>query len=231
MIPEFLQAEELSDDVTSLLINVMVMNASWGFFDEKNTKKQIFHFLNGDHQVDMMKVSGSLPHTYLDDLMTDAIKLPYGWGTDLTMIILLPRAGADLQHVIKRFNDDHYKQLVGLDNEDEVYRNIRLGVPRFRIEQKLDARSTLEKMGLGQLFEQEAFQVLETKLSKLGQVKLSTFIKVDEKGTQAAAVAAISSDRISGPWVVDVDRPFIFIIRKESTDAILFIGHFSNYDG
>ncbi|KAL1395190.1 hypothetical protein pipiens_001277 [Culex pipiens pipiens] len=230
MIPEFLKADELSGDVTSLLINVMVMNASWGFFDEKKTKKQTFHFLNGDHEVDMMKVDGTLPRMYLEDLMTDAIKLPYGWGSDLSMVILLPRKETNLEHVIKHFTADHYKQLVQLDNEDEWYGNIRLGVPRFKVEQKLDAQTTLVKMGLKTLFGQEAFQVLATRLSKLGQVKQSAFIKVDEKGTQAAAAAAIQSDRISGPWNIDVDRPFMYIIRKESTKDILFIGHYSNYE-
>lgn len=189
MIPEFLKADELSGDVTSLLINVMVMNASWGFFDEKKTKKQTFHFLNGDHEVDMMKVDGTLPRMYLEDLMTDAIKLSYGWRSDLSMVILLPRKEVDLEHVIKHFTADHYKQLVQLDNEDKWYGNILLGVPRFKIEQKLDAKATLEKMGLGELFNQEAFQVLAMRLSKLGQVKQSAFIKVDEKGTQAAAAA------------------------------------------
>ncbi|XP_001841979.2 leukocyte elastase inhibitor, partial [Culex quinquefasciatus] len=117
------------------------------------------------------------------------------------------------------------------DNEDKWYGNIRLGVPRFKIEQKLDAKATLEKMGLGELFDQEAFQVLATRLSKLGQVKQSAFIKVDEKGTQAAAAAAIQSYLISGSWDVDVDRPFMYIVRKESTKDILFIGHYSNYEG
>ncbi|XP_038120221.1 leukocyte elastase inhibitor-like [Culex quinquefasciatus] len=112
MIPEFLKADELSGDVTSLLINVMVMNASWGFFDEKKTKKQTFHFLDGDHKVDMMKVDGTLPRMYLEDLMTDAIKLSYGWRSDLSMVILLPRKEVDLEHVIKHFTADHYKQLV-----------------------------------------------------------------------------------------------------------------------
>uniref|UniRef100_A0A1Q3FSN9 Putative serine proteinase inhibitor n=1 Tax=Culex tarsalis TaxID=7177 RepID=A0A1Q3FSN9_CULTA len=231
MIPEFLKADELSDGVTSLLINVMVMNASWGFFDEKKTKKQTFHFLNGDHVVDMMKVEGTLPRMVLADLMTDAIKLPYAHGSDLSMVILLPRMEVNLEHVIKRFTADHYKQLVQLDSEDDWFGNIHLGVPRFKIEQKLDAKETLQRMGLGALFDQEAFQVLAKRLSKLGQVKQSAFISVNERGTEAAAAAAIQSFRISGPRNIDIDRPFMYIIRKESTKDIVFIGHYSNYEG
>ena len=53
-----------------------------------------------------------------------------------------------------------------------------------------------------------------------------TYISVDEKGTEAAAVTVAEMRKNGGSMgtVVDFDRPFIYLIRESSTGAILFIG-------
>lgn len=51
-----------------------------------------------------------------------------------------------------------------------------------------------------------------------------TFVAVDEIGTEAAASTAVIAEIESMPVVVNVDRPFIFIIRDSANDTILFIG-------
>ena len=50
------------------------------------------------------------------------------------------------------------------------------------------------------------------------------FISVDEMGTEAAASTGVILDIVSVPFVVEIDRPFIYIIRDGQTGTILFIG-------
>jgi len=53
------------------------------------------------------------------------------------------------------------------------------------------------------------------------------FIKVDEKGTEAAAATAIilGRDTTASSYPIFVaDRPFIYLIRDTQTKAILFMG-------
>ena len=65
---------------------------------------------------------------------------------------------------------------------------------------------------------------------QVSQVKHKIFVKVDEEGTEAAAVTGIVSVTSAYPieppkeLVVMFDRPFIFIIAHEDTGMALFAG-------
>jgi serine protease inhibitor len=52
-----------------------------------------------------------------------------------------------------------------------------------------------------------------------------TFLKIDEEGTEAAAVTMASMNDSVEPPPVDfrVDAPFVFVIRDEVTGALMFV--------
>ena len=58
--------------------------------------------------------------------------------------------------------------------------------------------------------------------------KQDAVIEVDKDGTRAAAVTTIgvgvTSVQVDLPQVVNIDRPFMFLIRDEPTGLILFAG-------
>jgi len=66
------------------------------------------------------------------------------------------------------------------------------------------------------------------KLLYIGDVFHKAFVAVDEKGTEAAAASAVVMKALSAPMeqpqLLVVDRPFIFLIRHEPTNTILFMG-------
>jgi serpin B len=53
-----------------------------------------------------------------------------------------------------------------------------------------------------------------------------TYIKVNEEGTEAAAVTAIvfETTSIGPPKQITVDHPFLFAITENSSKSILFMG-------
>jgi serpin B len=58
-------------------------------------------------------------------------------------------------------------------------------------------------------------------------VRQKTFLKVDEVGTEAAAVTVVEvgvTSCCSGPPVVRADRPFMIAIRERLSGAVLFAG-------
>jgi len=62
-------------------------------------------------------------------------------------------------------------------------------------------------------------------------VKQNTFVEVDEKGTEAAAVTTIGIELTSmppQPQVFTIDKPFVFAIRERTTNTLLFIGQVVN---
>ena len=54
------------------------------------------------------------------------------------------------------------------------------------------------------------------------------FIKTDEDGSEAAASSGVFMGLVSAIGCCTVDRPFIFVIRDEQTQAILFMGRVLN---
>jgi serpin B len=65
----------------------------------------------------------------------------------------------------------------------------------------------------------------------IGGVYHKAFVAVDEKGTEAAAATAVvmQVESVSMPDLhLIVDRPFIFLIRDNTSGAILFLGRVVN---
>ena len=64
----------------------------------------------------------------------------------------------------------------------------------------------------------------------IDKVKHKTYVKVDEAGTEAAAVTVVvvvdSAD--PGKFHMRVDRPFLFAIREKHSGTVLFIGTIVN---
>ncbi|MCY7329830.1 MAG: hypothetical protein LH618_14855, partial [Saprospiraceae bacterium] len=57
-----------------------------------------------------------------------------------------------------------------------------------------------------------------------------SFVEVDEKGTEAAAVTVVEIINTSVPIVpvIEANRPFLFVIRDNKTNSILFMGKMMN---
>ena len=56
-----------------------------------------------------------------------------------------------------------------------------------------------------------------------------TFVEVNEEGTEAAAVTVVEMRDFAGlpddkPVIMNINRPFIFIIHENQYNTILFIG-------
>ena len=69
---------------------------------------------------------------------------------------------------------------------------------------------------------------------QIDQVIHQSFVRVDEKGAEAAAATAaimLAAGIPEPPKEFKVDRPFLFMIRDTRTGLIYFIGRVSNPTG
>jgi len=65
----------------------------------------------------------------------------------------------------------------------------------------------------------------------ISQVRQKTYIEVDEKGTEAAAVTIIempTSEEYPPKPVFYANRPFLFVIQENTTGTMLFMGKVGN---
>ena len=108
-----------------------------------------------------------------------------------------------------------------------------IGLPKFTLEYETNLNAVLGNMGMKTMFSDNADL---SKISapagkiKVGFVKQNTFVAVDEKGTEAAAVTTIGVEVTSAPVYPEVicNRPFLFVISEKQSNTILFAGKIVN---
>ena len=112
-------------------------------------------------------------------------------------------------------------------------RNVNIVLPKFTLSKNMDLKGRLQALGMNKLF------TFGAQLSGIGSgayqlyvefVQQKAVIKVDLKGTEASAATAVgvcpAPGRIRRTTTVpfDVDRPFLFVLRENSSGSILFMG-------
>jgi serpin B len=101
-------------------------------------------------------------------------------------------------------------------------------MPRFEFEFERSLAEDLKGMGLDIAFTDQAdFSGISAIDLYIADVIHKTYIKVNEEGTEAAAVTAIVMEATSiNPIInqVRLDRPFLFAITENSSKSILFLG-------
>ncbi|EAT46064.1 AAEL002720-PA [Aedes aegypti] len=227
MIKDFMQADDVRVDNDLMLLNVVALNASWEVpFNAADTESMTFHFVNGDHPVDMMFKQEQVLYANLPDHGCQAVELLYEEGTDLSMVIVLPMKKSSLENVVRDMGVALYEKI----NERLSLERVQLAMPKFTMQKKIDAQELLKNMGLTALFEELDLDLLERDKSRIGEIRQMTFIKVDERGTEGAAATETQAVGRAGYPNFYVDRPFLYLIRKRSTKNIIFIGHYSAYE-
>ncbi|MBI5843347.1 MAG: serpin family protein [Deltaproteobacteria bacterium] len=213
------------DNTTQLIVtNAIYFKATW-----ETVLKKIGWF-DQDFRVDRNKVvkssmMGETEHFgyYRDRNFLNIIELPYT-GDAMSMLILFPVTN-DLPAVEKELTLENLKKW---RSKIECAR-LEFSMPKFTFRTGYSLEEILSKMGLGSAFGNSAdFSGIDgTKSLFIQQFKHQTFVDVNEKGTEAAAVTHGTLGCAAAPpepVVVTVDHPFIFLIQDMKNGNILFIG-------
>jgi serpin B len=100
-------------------------------------------------------------------------------------------------------------------------------LPRFTFEYERTLSDDLKAMGLDIAFTDRAdFSGISHIPLLITDVIHKSFIEVNEEGTEAAAVTAISFGvtSVGPPTILKLDRPFLFAITENSSGSIIFVG-------
>ena len=109
--------------------------------------------------------------------------------------------------------------------------NLQLNLPKFKLEETYDIKSTLRSTGMSDAFNQSKADFSGMSLEKnlfLSNVFHKSFVEVNEQGAEAAAgTGSEVSVRIKLPSIkFNADHLFLFFIRHNKTNSILFYGRF-----
>jgi serpin B len=213
------------DSLTRLVLtNAVTFNAPWAHpFREAMTEPGAFTLLDGSRVVvPMMRQAESLG--YADGEGYQAVELPYD-GHEMSMVIILPER--DRFDEFESSLDGNRVQEIVSDLTD---RQVALKMPSFEFDSRFELSQALEELGMPAAFSRTAADfsgMTGTKDLFISDVLHKAFVSVDERGTEAAAATAVvmvGSEMPTDPTAVDVDHPFIVMIRDIETGTLLFVG-------
>ncbi|XP_074002299.1 serpin B6-like [Numenius arquata] len=230
-----LLAEGILNSLTRLvLVNAIYFKGNWEKqFNKESTAERPFHInKNETKPVQMMFKKATFNMTYIGDFKTKILELPYV-GNELSMIILLPDAIQDESTGLESLESElTYEKLIDWINPEMMDpTEIRVSLPRFKLEEDYDLKPLLSSMGMP-----DAFDLGKSDFSGmsagnelvLSEVVHKSFVEVNEEGTEAAAATAgvmmLRCARIVPEFTAD--HPFLFFIRHNKTSSILFCGRF-----
>ena len=223
---------DINAAMLALIVDILYFKGSWEYeFDEYNTKDRMFYGTKGKVKVPTMQSEGRID--YADTSIYQAVRLPYTCEgvnhKEFAMHIYLPKNKYGISDVLNFMQNDNYE----LYTERE---EVKLSLPKFEIANNIDVKDLLKQMGLSCVLELYDIIPQCIKGLQISDIAQQVKIKVDEQGTEAAAV---TFEAVAGccppeveptPKVMKVNKPFLFEIVEETTHTILFSGVINNIE-
>ncbi|MBD2766576.1 serpin family protein [Hymenobacter sp. BT664] len=225
-IPTIVEATK-PDDVM-YLINALYFKGTWAYrFDPQSTQPGPFYRENGSPITkNFMSLTRGRYRRYADGQKL-IVDLPYG-NQHFSMTLVVPQGRSTLADVAGRLTRSQLDTCLAAANVT----SLELRLPKFRLEYAQKLNDALAQLGMGVAFTDQAnfgrMLAGRTINLQISEVQHKTFLEVNEEGTEAAAATSVGVTVTSIPEVVLVNRPFLFLIREKSSNAILFIGQIMN---
>uniref|UniRef100_A0A0K8T2U6 Serpin domain-containing protein n=1 Tax=Lygus hesperus TaxID=30085 RepID=A0A0K8T2U6_LYGHE len=249
LIKNVVSEEDFSDETAMMIVNAIQFKAAWSApFSEKHTELRTFSTVDESGSISQVKVPMMQDYRYAPrwhnkhhpELDAQIVALEYKniphhlLGNDhsnsyeaedkFVMLIILPTKVDGIQKTLKKLKDVDLVDVV----KSLSVANVRMTLPKFKQDVKVELKGALKKMGLKSIFNDADFSNM-SKSSKIAVSKVlqRAVISVAENGTEAAAatavVATLGIDTFKH-YEFTATHPFIYIITKEHTVAPVFEG-------
>ena len=226
MIPKIL--EEVGPDHLAYFLNAVYFNGMWANkFNKNYTSSKPFTKADGTKvDVDMMTQKEDFGY-YEDESGVKILSMPYGNGA-FKMTVVLPESAKGLDNLVASLGEDFLERM-------KYLRTVEVDVkfPKFETASDVPLNDALKALGMELPFKEGAdFTGMSLYADHISKVFQKARIKVDEEGSEAAAVTVVGmleATAIPNPkyYFFHADRPFLYMISEKSTGAILFIGTFT----
>ena len=231
MIRDLLKPEDLEDpNLVSFLLNAICFKGAWtnpfeekhtelGYFDERRCTATYMH-LNSDIQ-------------YAENDLYYSVILPYGNGS-YQMTVFLPKYGKTVDDLLAAMNGKNW------NTADYKKYKMYVSLPRIETDTNLDMEEIMTSLGMKNAFLKDDghgfmdfcyFGDDEANSDQcwISLMRQKAHLKLDEKGTEAAAATVIGMADKGGSSELQffiADRPFLYIISDCFTGSIFFMGQY-----
>jgi serpin B len=225
-VPSLLGPADVGTKTRLVLVNAIYFKGQWATgFNPTLTAPAPFTLADGT-QTMVTTMTGTIKASVGYGSALTVLELPY-LGNTLAMDVLMPTSGtlATFESTLSSVTLSAALASLGAPQWFSVY------LPRFSVTTRVELASVLEGMGMTDAFNSKTANLsgMDGAMDlSIGAVVQQAHIDVDEQGTVAAAGTGVSVCSnclaIMVPPTVQIDRPFLFLIRDLRTQAILFMG-------
>ncbi|XP_061094992.1 serpin B6-like [Conger conger] len=224
------------NNMTSLvLVNAIYFNADWDKkFKANYTFERLFKLNKNEIKpVQMMEQTGNFGLAFIPEVDCQILEMPY-IGKELSMLIILPSEIEDDSTGLERLERElTYEKLIQWTQPDMMKSvEVNVALPKFKMEETYDLRDILVSMGMEDAFDESKSDLTGISSSTnlvVSKVVHKAFVEVNEEGTEAAAATAVTMILHCGRLYQNhfiANHPFLFFIRHNPTQSILFCGQF-----
>ncbi|XP_064316746.1 alpha-1-antitrypsin [Phalacrocorax carbo] len=221
--------KSLDPDTVMVLVNYIFFKGYWERpFNSLVTRDDDF-LLDAKNSVKVkMMYQNKAFNIHRDEKLSCwVLEMPYKGNA--AALFILPDEGT-----MRQVEDALLKETMSKWMQSLEKRKIYLYLPKFSISTSYDVKSLFEKMGVTEVFSDQAdlSGVAENTLLKVSKAIHKAMVDVSENGTEAAAVTVIElvplSAVIPPPPHIRFNRPFLMMIIDKTTHGILFMGKIVN---
>lgn len=225
----------LPSDFSASILHTIYFKGAWSspFERYKTSVDEPFYASDGRTErgrVDIMKQISDYPYKHVERV-GDVVQMPYACNgaCSYAAVVVLPPVGSPPESSLAEIRRlGGIPALVALLQETV---NIELFLPRFRAEFSTDLTTSLQGIGVRRSFDVAHSGAADVVLAARSHQPLaisglfqSFVVRVDERGTEAAVSTAILLCKHKAPPIVQVNRPFLFLVLDVVSNATLFAG-------
>ncbi|NXU58293.1 PEDF factor, partial [Turnix velox] len=213
--------KDMPTDVSILLAGAAYFKGSWKTkFDTKKTTLKDF-YLDEDRSVKVSMMSDPkaiLRYGFDSELNCKIAQLPLTEG--ISAMFFLPTKVTQNMTLIEESLTSEF--IHDVDKELKTVHAV-LSLPKLKLNYEEALGNTLKETRLQSLFTSPDFTKISTKPIKLSHVQHKAVLELSEDGERSTPNPGVNAARLTFPIEYHVDRPFLLVLRDDTTGTLLFI--------
>lgn len=229
-------------DLQMLLINALAIDMEWEVqFEDENTSGRQFYLADGTEMTTTMmsreSSSDDISYYIGDGITALTMDLKEYDGTQLEFMAIMPNS--DLTQYVDSLTMSEIEEITkNLNLASNTKAGVKINIPKFEFDYDLDLKADLMSLGITDAFDE--FLADFSNMANLDETQKNLYvsdalhkanIEFSEEGVKAAAVTVFGmmGDTLIGveneiPIEININNPFVFLIRDKNTKEIWFIG-------
>ncbi|KFW79765.1 hypothetical protein N305_03855, partial [Manacus vitellinus] len=228
-IQDLLEPGSVDLHTVLVLVNAIYFKGIWkSAFKEEDTREVPFSVTKQESRpVQMMFQNSTFNIGRVAAEKMKILELPYTSG-ELSLLVLLPDDISGLEQLENKISFDKLTEWTSPSVMEQ--KRVKVYLPRMKIEEKYNLTSVLTALGMTDLFSPSAnlSGISSAESLKISEAIHEAYMEVTEEGTEVTGSAVVKGDiqESSESEEFRADHPFLFLIRHNPSNMILFFGRY-----